>query len=53
MERRLAASREPKKMTEALKEKIIKGIKERWAPVQLSGRLKDAGESISAESIYK
>ena len=53
VERRSAASQEPKKMTAALKKKIIKGIKEKWAPVQLSGRLKDVGDFISAESIYK
>lgn len=52
-ERRSAASRGAKKMTAALKEKVIKGIKEKWSPVQISGRLKCSGISISHESIYK
>ncbi len=51
--RRSAASRKAKKMSPALNEKIIKGIKEKWFPVQLSGRLKSSGTSISYESIYK
>jgi IS30 family transposase len=52
-ERRSKASRKAKKMTPEVKEKIVKGIKEKWSPVQLSGRLQCSGTFISYESIYK
>jgi IS30 family transposase len=52
-ERRSKVSRKPKKMTSELRERIINGIKEGWAPEQVSGYLKLEGTLISHESIYK
>jgi IS30 family transposase len=53
MERRSAASRKPKKMTAGLRDLISNGIKEGWAPEQVSGYFKLEGTMISQESIYK
>lgn len=52
-ERRRVASRNRGKMKPQLLEKVIKGIKQQWAPEQISGHLKIEGTFISHESIYK
>jgi len=52
-DRRSKVSRKPKKMTPELRERIVNGIKEGWAPEQVSGYLKVEGTTISHESIYK
>lgn len=53
VERRLNASRKPKKMTPELIERIEKHLCEDWSPDQISGRLKREGVDISHESIYQ
>jgi len=52
-QRRMKASRKPKKMTASLISEIESHLKEQWSPEQISGRLKLTKTNISHETIYK
>jgi IS30 family transposase len=52
-ERRAGASTTPKKLNEALREKILQGLLNEWSPEQIAGRLRLDGIYVSHESIYR
>lgn len=53
VERRMKASRTPKKLTHSLIARIEQNLLEDWSPEQISGRLKLENISISHEAIYQ
>jgi IS30 family transposase len=52
-ERRSQASTKPRRMTEEWVSQIEADLREEWSPVQIEGRLKQKGYSISHERIYQ
>ncbi len=52
-ERRSQASKKPRRMTEEVVAQIEADLREEWSPVQIEGRLKQEGYSISHERIYQ
>jgi len=52
-QRRSQASKQVKKFTPALKDKVSLKLADGWSPEQIAGRFKQAGMTISHESIYR